>query len=392
MRFILILILLACQTVFSQQVNFFQGTWSEAVALAEKENKYLFIDAFTDWCGPCKMLDKNFYNGNSTVADFINANYIGYKSDCERGMGIELAQKFKIRAFPTILFFNPQGQLVLVDKGYMPDPIDQLQSYKDALLIKEEKVFAYDSKILDPGFPDIYKRSFYNADVDDKKTFKRYDKDSIAAYLRAQHDLFTEINWAVMSIFPIDSAHTQFFIDNYDKYQQLYKSEAVEKMSGVINSRLSAAANNNSQKELKEVVSLIEKYFPEEKTERIENSRIYFYKLTRQWPQYAEAVQKKIDRGGKDATDFFANDAGWAIYENSSDPELISTAISWVKPYASEDGMYMLLDTYAALLYKSGDIAAAEKWAVIAVEAGKKTGEDVNSTEELLKKIRENKR
>ncbi len=42
-------------------IQFFKGTWQEALAKAKKTNKLLFVDAFATWCGPCKMMDKKVF-------------------------------------------------------------------------------------------------------------------------------------------------------------------------------------------------------------------------------------------------------------------------------------------------------------------------------------------
>src|SRR6266540_4082157 len=46
-------------------------TWQQVKQKAKAENKYIFLDIFTTWCGPCKMMEKNVYS-NDTVGDFFN--------------------------------------------------------------------------------------------------------------------------------------------------------------------------------------------------------------------------------------------------------------------------------------------------------------------------------
>ena len=54
------------QLTFGQGIDFFHGTWKEAMEKAEKEDKILFVDAFAKWCGPCKTMSKaSFYSGKS---------------------------------------------------------------------------------------------------------------------------------------------------------------------------------------------------------------------------------------------------------------------------------------------------------------------------------------
>ena len=56
---LLILSLLAQFALSAQDVNFFTGTWEEANAKAKAENKMIMVDAYTYWCGPCKVMEQN---------------------------------------------------------------------------------------------------------------------------------------------------------------------------------------------------------------------------------------------------------------------------------------------------------------------------------------------
>ena len=52
-------------------------SYNEAFAKARKENKYFFIDCFTTWCGPCKMMAANTFTDDS-VGRFFNLFYYIY--------------------------------------------------------------------------------------------------------------------------------------------------------------------------------------------------------------------------------------------------------------------------------------------------------------------------
>jgi thioredoxin-related protein len=57
-------------------------TFNEALEAQKKTPKPIFMDVFTDWCGPCKMLDKNTFQ-NPAVADYVNKNYYAVKFNAE---------------------------------------------------------------------------------------------------------------------------------------------------------------------------------------------------------------------------------------------------------------------------------------------------------------------
>jgi hypothetical protein len=62
-----------------------------------------------------------------------------------------------------------------------------------------------------------------------------------------------------------------------------------------------------------------------------------------------------------------------------------------MKEVVAKEPQYAYLDTYASILYKCGQLKDAEAWANKAIEAGKKSGDKVTSTEELLVKIKSGK-
>ena len=78
----------------NRQITFETGDLASVFARAKKENKLIFVDAMTTWCGPCKQMAKHVFT-NDTVADYFNANFVSYKFDMEKGEGLDFAKKYK---------------------------------------------------------------------------------------------------------------------------------------------------------------------------------------------------------------------------------------------------------------------------------------------------------
>ena len=74
------LLALATFAMNGQQINWM--TIDEALAMQKKSPKPIFMDVYTDWCGPCKMLDKNTFS-NKDVANYINKNFYAVKFNAE---------------------------------------------------------------------------------------------------------------------------------------------------------------------------------------------------------------------------------------------------------------------------------------------------------------------
>ena len=73
-------------------IKFFEGSWEEVLAEAKKQNKPVFVDAYTSWCGPCKWMAKNIFTLES-IGEFFNKNFVNYKFNMEKGEGPAFARK-----------------------------------------------------------------------------------------------------------------------------------------------------------------------------------------------------------------------------------------------------------------------------------------------------------
>ena len=65
------------------QTNFRSISFDEALKVAKQENKLVFIDFYTDWCGPCKKMAKEVFP-QKMVGDFMNAKFVNLKLNAEK--------------------------------------------------------------------------------------------------------------------------------------------------------------------------------------------------------------------------------------------------------------------------------------------------------------------
>lgn len=87
--------------------------WKKIIKKAKKEKKLIFIDCYTSWCGPCKMLAKDVFTRDE-IADFFNQNFVCAKYDMEKDAdGVILKKQFEVKAFPTLVFVDPATQQVV---------------------------------------------------------------------------------------------------------------------------------------------------------------------------------------------------------------------------------------------------------------------------------------
>lgn len=99
-------------------IKFVESNWSKALKEAKKQNKLIFLDAYTTWCGPCRMLKQNTFP-NQAVGDFFNKNFINIALDMEKGDGPEVAVKYNVTAYPTLIIADGDGNIVAYTRGYI---------------------------------------------------------------------------------------------------------------------------------------------------------------------------------------------------------------------------------------------------------------------------------
>lgn len=119
MRTVIMGAFIMLMTVFAvdaqnRSINFEQTKeWKKVVKKAKKEKKLIFVDCYTSWCGPCKMLATNVFTQDA-VADYFNTHFVNAKYDMEKDTdGVLLKTQFGVKAFPTLVFVDPATQEVV---------------------------------------------------------------------------------------------------------------------------------------------------------------------------------------------------------------------------------------------------------------------------------------
>ncbi len=371
-------------TARASEVTYYNGNWENIKAKAKAEHKYIFMDCYTYWCGWCKVMDKETMP-DPAIVSLLSEKFVPVKIEMEHDEGMKIAMKYHVSGFPTFMFFNPDGELVYVSVGYQK---------KDAFLAELNNALDKSKQFKAPGFsanldvdfPELYKLAFAESG---KKKFPQ--AQDVATFLDGQKDLFSEVSWGVMLRFDGGEKYDNFFFENFKKYESLYGSNDVrEKIDRILDTRLRKATKNKDKAALAAILEMTDKYVKNNPADVKLNIRMSFYRETEDWNGYTDALDEYISKHGTEDADQI-NDICWNLYEKCDDKNLLAKACTYMSKAVSAEPKYPNMDTYAALLYKTGQMGEAEHWATTAIETGKKSGTDVSSTEALLKKIKEKK-
>ncbi len=119
-------------------------SWEEILKQAREQHKYVFVDCYTTWCGPCKMMSRDIFP-QKQVGEYFNAHFINVAIQMDKtnkdAKNIQdwyadagkLAGLYSINAYPTYLFFSSDGSLVHRKVGATTNADEFIASGRNAL-------------------------------------------------------------------------------------------------------------------------------------------------------------------------------------------------------------------------------------------------------------------
>lgn len=369
----------------AQGIKFEESNFTAVLAKAKKENKLVFIDAYTTWCGPCKLMAKNIFP-QKTVGDYYNSHFINAKIDMEKGEGIEIAKKYNVKAFPTYLFVDGNGELVHRTLGYVEEN-DFIQFAKDAgdpgkrLTALKQK---FEDGEKDPEFlKNLASLTMYNDAEFAGRVMERY--------FSSKKELDREDVQMLLSVAQNpDSPMYKIFQAKKDEISKIItpeKYEAIDKnikISSVFKKSYNAQSKTwDDNYFLTEAQKFLSKEEAEKILKKAQASRALrdkdfakYEKLTLELNQDTSALSSEE-----------LNSLAWNFFENVSNKASLEKALVWAQESVKKDENFANTDTLANLYNKTGDKKNAKLWAEKSIELAKKTGQDSSDTEKLLKSL-----
>lgn len=331
---------LGSEALTKRGIQFAKGSWSEILELAKKENKPIFVDCFTVWCGPCKMLSAEVFT-NPDVADYFNANFINVKIDMEKGEGIQLKEKYQVSAFPTLLYLDKNGEVLNRIVGAMP---------ADKFLEESKKGMS------EFGLASLTKR--YNSGARDEKFIFDYLKTLESAYLQKDaaavaqsylqsldpQQLKQRQNWALFSRYSDDADSEMFKLlhSNRDEFYNLYGQNQVDNKIFQIwtSASMKFAGGNDGKKIDNNGFKKFEKRLKTEKAKDadliIENAKLYNAEVSGNWKEFYSIASNKIKKA-KGLENLAVHDLfmwGMKIDKTCSDMSVRTKAAQWFEVMA----------------------------------------------------------
>lgn len=394
-------------------------SWEEVKAKAKQENKYIFLDVFATWCGPCKLMDKEVYS-NDTLGDYYNQRFISVKVQMDQtaadGEQVKswykdaeaIGKQYRVEAYPSFIFLDPQGTIVEKQSGFKPakEMLVLAQTALQPGKVYQDPYAEYDSLVADykrgikkmDRMPYMIQMAFEYDTALARKVIKEYT-DYCLTLPPTQR--YNKDNLQMWSNFALSSKTRafQFFLKdgaiidrimNQKGFAQVVVCRTIE--NEIVWPFLKAASNNSPQMNPGPVLSgpaikanyseanwkslyktIRSKYGKSNARRSVQNAKIEWYMRNRNLPAMAREQFNNLKTYSPDITKENAgiwNSIIWNIFLYSTSKKDMSEVLAWAQKLMEiTPNSTNVLDTYANLQYKLGRREEALVWQQKAIAA-----------------------
>jgi len=368
------------------------SSWAEIVSKARASNKLIFIDCYATWCVPCKVMDKTVYP-EKEAGDYFNSKFFcvklqmdSTKNDAEnirqsRSVADFIANRYKVDAYPTLLFFDSEGRLVnRFEGGMLPRGlIDFAKSSFDPQKDYYKMLAQYESGNYTIGDLDfLAMRSLtlgdttksmeisqkYILTVTEKKIPSKEDLLFCSRFTTTPEEIgflyFIHHRKEINDIMT-DTTYSQDVVSNilFKNFVQpeLQKCETAENIVP------------DWQKVARQIRTKYGKYYADRV---VLHGKISWFAYKKEWNSWAKYYVEYFD----DYTNmeisghwvaYAFNNAAWSVFQHTDDRDALKKALSWSAKAVLMEPASNWMDTYANLLYKLNETSVAIQWEKLAV-------------------------
>lgn len=388
------------KTIVFRQVNY-----ADLFELAKKENKSIMLYFHYDGCGACLQMEKTTFK-DKKVVDYFNSNFINFEINTLKGEGLEINKLFNVKLHPAFIFVDNQGnELHKIVGVFSPE---EFYKHANNVLLSNKNLTnykrLYHSGNREPEFLFDYTYMLRDANELDSTVVNEYlDLCNENDYKLERNIKFIyEFSIHNFKIFlPFNNPRFNFLVTNRELFYKYFDSDQVKtRIVWILNNAIYNAIEEHDEETFREAINALkefdndDQYLFKERDGRITgmitdknlvlSAMLHYYEKIGDTANYSKTLDTYITKIWDDADQL--NDFAWGVYELAQETGAakIQAAIKCSVRSIELDNNYANNDTYAWLLYKSGEMEKALKQAKKSIEIAKKSKDDYSDTQKLI--------
>jgi thioredoxin-related protein len=378
-------------------------------ATAKREHKGVMLYFHFDGCGACHKMENSVFK-DPKVVTFFNKHFVNFEINTYKREGMLINKHFNIHMHPTFILYDTSGNEIHRMVGLFT-PEEFYKQASEALFSKKNLTNynkRYEEGNRQPDF--LYEYAYMLRDA------QALDSVVVNDYLNAidTSDYVQKKNLHFMYEFcvhnfkiciPIKNPRFNFMLKNKKLFNELFDSNQVNmRIVWILNSAIYNAIEDKNEKAFTQYIDMLKPYDNGEKRyfKEIDGrttgmltskslvllSWLNYYEKINDIPNFHKTGDAYLAKFHDDSEEL--NNFAWEVCESTDTlfAEKIKLALRCsIRSIALKDN-YANNDTYACLLYRSGDTKNALKQAKKAITLAKKEKEDYGLTELLIDRIK----
>lgn len=399
------------QSPFETGIRFEEGlNWQQLIAKAKADNKYIFVDCNTTWCLPCRKMEKEVFV-QPCVGDYFNANFISVKAQMDSSKKDNalvqtwysdaryLRETYQVSAYPTYLFFTPEGKLLDMKSGAFP--ANAFVDLAKTAIAPENNYYAQ-AEEFKKGKRDLTAMSFLA-----RKALEMGDSSLSREAANAYVAALTKDKWLTKENIEFTQQFTKsttekgfrFFYQNADSINRIMQTPGYAEgvVTGMIYREIVSpkelqAKQTNTVPDWKRLEQQIRKKYNASYADRVVlSARTGWARSNKEYAEYTKCLAMQMDKGyiflspNNPIADLIWNNLAWEIFLYSQEPAELEKALDWSMQAIRIVPDPNSFDTYASLLYKLGKKDKAIIWQQTAIKLNPESAELKQKLEAMKK-------
>lgn len=390
--FQIILICSISTPIFPQNrsIQFIEKPWQEILSLSKQQEKLIFLDGYTTWCGPCKWMASNMFT-NDTIADLYNRNFICAHFDMEKGEGPQLSAKYEVKAYPTLLFINQNGEMVHKRVG-APQKVSDYIEMANVAVTPGEGLAAVQKKHQEGERSAVFMFKYFRRLQDAYSPVGEAVDNYISGI--PENDYILPENWKIIYHFVNDMNSPAFIYlqTNQKGFSKKYSADSVnQKLFTVYLQSLALMPRNRNftESEYNAVKLKIKNSGFPEADKVIFTADLYVYQMKGEIQKFLDLACNELDRFYHDDAEML-NQVAQITLQASAENKYLEKTAGWAKRCIELKKSPAYYDLYSQVMLKSGNRQEAIKYEQLAIDLAKKQKVDFEKFENNLKNLQKN--